>query len=505
MSRGSVTLESMGGNEGSFKLAELLLLDARPFGPPMDAAQLTRALGDEARKVSLAQLLGLERQEARLLLAGLTLEGPGCPADVAAKVRGQRGHDFLMPYVPPEKPAAVQRANNRGGKDPDGDGAGEEPRPATEHDLRRLARRLDAVAFRRQGPVDVDDVNAACGGAGLGVDAVAALRERYGLTRESASPLRDPPPCWNVSTIDTWGDLLERVAATPLLTPAEEVVLGWRVQYGRAARRAGQDDGLTAPIVEEGRSAEEQFVTANLRLLVNLVTQREGNGLDRMDRFQDGVFGLMRAAQKFDPGKGYKFSTYATWWIRQSVDREAAGTAEAIRFPVHVRDRIRKILKARNKLTVELQGEPSSREISHELGIDVADVEGLLQLHEHRRLASLETPVDENGALLGDFLVGEKEIGPEDLVMQADAWWRILDAMCERPALQALILLLRYGYAGEQFTLEHIGDLVELTRERVRQLQKRSLDALRTDELASLLDDYSPGYSRRCPAAAKKE
>jgi RNA polymerase primary sigma factor len=265
---------------------------------------------------------------------------------------------------------------------------------------------------------------------------------------------------------------LQRIGKVALLTAAEEIQLAKRVERG-------------------DNRAQQQMVEANLRLVVSIAKRYRNQGLPFLDLIQEGSLGLMRATQKFDYRRGFKFSTYATWWIRQSVSRALADKSRTIRIPVHLVEKLAGITRSERRLTGELGREPSSVEIGHDLDFTSEEVERIRRLGDTP--ASLEQGYGErDGAELGQFLPDTNQLLPEDLAeltRRKEALRRILATLSSR---QRQILELRFGLAGETpYTLEEIGCMFDLTRERIRQIEDRALTSLRTQAKLEALGQAS--------------
>jgi RNA polymerase primary sigma factor len=265
---------------------------------------------------------------------------------------------------------------------------------------------------------------------------------------------------------------LKDIGKVELLTAPQEVELAKRIERG--------DD-----------AAKRQMVEANLRLVVSIAKRYRNQGLPFLDLIQEGTIGLVRAAEKFDHRKGFKFSTYATWWIRQAVARALADKARTIRMPVHVVEKLNKIVRTERKLRAELGREPRSREIALELDLTIDEVE---QIRRSAQVPiSLEKPVgDDEESEFGHFLTDESAPLPEeaaDDALRKDALRRILRTLSAR---ERSVLELRYGLNGEQpRTLDEVGRAFSVTRERIRQIENQCLKKLRAVAEANALRDVA--------------
>ncbi len=295
----------------------------------------------------------------------------------------------------------------------------------------------------------------------LELDVVYRLLEERGI--EVIEDEREaPPPLPAIHPLETTTDALQlflrETGRHPLLTAAQEVALAKRIERG---------DG----------QAKQQMIQSNLRLVVSIAKNYRNQGLPFLDLIQEGTLGLIRAVEKFDWRRGYKFSTYATWWIRQAVARALADKARTIRMPVHIVERLQKMNRAERHLWTQLGREPSLEEIAEEASLP------LQQAREVRAAAraatSLDQPVgDQDDAVLGDFVAGDAPLPEEqvELSLRSQALARALAALAER---ERHVLALRYGLADhEPKTLEEIGRRLGLTRERVRQIEVEALRRL---------------------------
>ncbi|WP_448590899.1 RNA polymerase sigma factor [Thermoflexus hugenholtzii] len=290
---------------------------------------------------------------------------------------------------------------------------------------------------------------------------------------------------------------LKEVGRIPLLTPEEEVELARRIERGRAAeRRLAQGDlspeerRRLEEIVADGRAAQEHLILANTRLVISVAKKYAGRGLPLSDLIQEGNIGLIRAVKKFDWRRGHKFSTYATWWIRQAVTRAIADQSRTIRVPVHMGDQINKLMRLQQQLAQELGREPTPEELAEAMGIPRARAEQLLQMA--RQPLSLETPTDdEEESVLGDFIEDRGTASPAEAVSQQMLREILHEALATLSPREARILQLRYGLAdGRSYTLEEVGRKLGVTRERVRQIEAQALARLRHPTYARKLREF---------------
>lgn len=265
---------------------------------------------------------------------------------------------------------------------------------------------------------------------------------------------------------------LREIGKIPLLNAEEELELAKRVVSG-------------------DKEAKDQMAEANMRLVVSIAKRYVGRGLDLLDLIQEGNTGLLRAVEKFDPDKGFKFSTYATWWIRQAITRAIADQARTIRIPVHMVETINKLLRTQRRLTQEFNREPTNAEIAKEMEIDEAKVEHIMKIKQD--ISSLDASIrdDEEESVLADFIEDEDTVTPEESAtgqLLKEQVKDMLDALTER---EQKILKLRFGLEdGKQHTLEEVGQEFAVTRERIRQIEAKALAKLRKHKDARKLHDY---------------
>ena len=285
---------------------------------------------------------------------------------------------------------------------------------------------------------------------------------------------------------DLVSQYLTAIGEYELLTAEKEVDYAQKIEAGQDAMEkmeAGSFKGKTEEVVlrrriRHGREAKDAFLTANLRLVVaNARRYANTSGIDFLDLIQEGNLGLIRAVEKFDWRKGFKFSTYATWWIRQAITRAIADKSRTVRIPVHLHDTLAAVRAAQASLKAELGREPRPEEIAEEAGVNVDKVELALGVAD---TVSLEQPVGEDGAQLGDFIEDEDAVDPVRVTEELDIANSLRKSIERLPEREGRILALRYGfYDGVPRTLEEIGEEFNLTRERIRQLEKLALCRLR--------------------------
>ncbi len=301
----------------------------------------------------------------------------------------------------------------------------------------------------------------------------------------------------SVDADDTVGLYLKEVGRVPLLTAEEEVSLAKRIERGRKAREelakgltSGRRQEELQRLIEDGWAAREHLITANSRLVISVAKKYMGRGVPFLDLIQEGNIGLIRAAKKFDYRRGHKFSTYATWWIRQAVTRAIADQGRTIRVPVHMGDQINKLLRISHQLTQRLGRDPSTDELADALEVTPKKVENMIQVA--RRPLSLETPTDEEeDSVLGDFIEDEESPAPAETVTQNLLREQLQDVLDTLPPREVRILQLRYGLLdGESYTLEEVGRKMGVTRERVRQIEAQALSRLRHPTHRRRLVDY---------------
>lgn len=265
---------------------------------------------------------------------------------------------------------------------------------------------------------------------------------------------------------------LREIGKIPLLTAEQELALAQRVVAGE-------------------KNAKDQMAEANMRLVVSIAKRYVGRGLDLLDLIQEGNTGLLRAVEKFDPDKGFKFSTYATWWIRQAITRAIADQARTIRIPVHMVETINKLLRTQRRLTQEMNREPTHEEIAKEMEIDVDKVEHIMKIKQD--ISSLDASVrdDEEDSVLADFIEDEDTVSPEESATNQLLKEHVKGMLGSLTDREQKILKLRFGLEdGKSHTLEEVGQEFSVTRERIRQIEAKALAKLRKHKDSKKLHDY---------------
>jgi RNA polymerase primary sigma factor len=301
-----------------------------------------------------------------------------------------------------------------------------------------------------------------------------------------------------LDTDDVVGLYLKEAGRVPLLTAEQEVALAKRIEAADLAQEQLNDYGDQLPAEEymeleaavlNGQEAQEHLVRANARLVVSIAKKYVGRGVPFLDLIQEGNIGLIRAVRKFEYQRGHKFSTYATWWIRQAVSRAVADQGRTIRVPVHMGDQINRLLRESALLSQQLGRDPDTEELAERLEITPDKITELMEIS--RRPASLDEPTkDDQDAELGDFIEDANAPSPPQLVAEQLLREKVGELLNKLPQREAYILRLRYGLQEDRVhTLEEVGQKIGVTRERVRQLEAQALNRLRHSS-ALMLRDY---------------
>ena len=323
-------------------------------------------------------------------------------------------------------------------------------------------------------------------------------------TKKTRSSVRKRNEAANVTMLtgDPVRMYLKEIGKVPLLSAAEEIDLAMKIEAGVAAAAEldkAEEEGRELErrekrrlgrVEQVGIDAKQQLIEANLRLVVSLAKRYVGRGMLVLDLIQEGNLGLIRAVEKFDYTKGFKFSTYATWWIRQAITRAIADQARTIRIPVHMVETINKLVRIQRQLLQELGREPTPEEIGKEMGLPAERVREIQKISQEP--VSLETPIgEEEDSQLGDFIEDDAAVVPPDAAsfsMLQEQLSQVLDGLAER---ERKVISLRFGLEdGHPRTLEEVGREFGVTRERIRQIESKTLAKLRHPSRSSKLKDY---------------
>ena len=323
-------------------------------------------------------------------------------------------------------------------------------------------------------------------------------------TKKTRSSVRKRNEAANVTMLtgDPVRMYLKEIGKVPLLNAAEEIDLAMKIEAGVAAAAEldkAEEEGRELErrekrrlgrVEQVGIDAKQQLIEANLRLVVSIAKRYVGRGMLFLDLIQEGNLGLIRAVEKFDYTKGFKFSTYATWWIRQAITRAIADQARTIRIPVHMVETINKLVRIQRQLLQELGREPTPEEIGKEMGLPAERVREIQKISQEP--VSLETPIgEEEDSQLGDFIEDDAAVVPPDAAsfsMLQEQLSKVLDGLAER---ERKVISLRFGLEdGHPRTLEEVGREFGVTRERIRQIESKTLAKLRHPSRSSKLKDY---------------
>ena len=327
-------------------------------------------------------------------------------------------------------------------------------------------------------------------------------KETSQLDQYQISGKYTPPKKSDMSHVqpdDTVGLYLKEMSGVPLLTAEEEQSLSKRIEAGRSAKIELADpikhfssdrcDELRL-LIKDGEQAWEHLIKANTRLVISVAKKYIGRGVPLLDLIQEGNLGLIKAVEKFDYTRGFRFSTYATWWIRQSITRSIADQGRTIRIPVHMIDRIRELYNVSHSLEQKLGRKPYAKEIADEMEIDIKKVQWIMRVSWLP--ISLESPMgEEDDSELGMFVPDETTPSPIETTFNALRQEKIDEVLNNLDPREARVLRLRYGLdSGRAYTLEEVGQKFGLTRERIRQIEGKALRQLRHPHMARILKDY---------------
>lgn len=306
------------------------------------------------------------------------------------------------------------------------------------------------------------------------VDEPDADVEEFTLTEDTVDVLESALSAEGVNIDDPVKVYLKEIGRVPLLSPEEEINLALKIQAGGP----------------EGEKAKQRLSEANLRLVVSIAKRYVGRGMQFLDLIQEGNLGLIKAVEKFDHTKGFKFSTYATWWIRQAITRAIADQARTIRIPVHMVETINKLIRVTRQLLQEYGRDPQPDEIAKEMGISEEKVREIIKIAQEP--VSLETPIgEEEDSHLGDFIPDDEAPAPEEsaaITILKEQLTEVLDTLTPR---EEKVLRLRFGLDdGRARTLEEVGREFNVTRERIRQIEAKALRKLRHPSRSKKLRDF---------------
>jgi len=355
-------------------------------------------------------------------------------------------------------------------------------------DVTRDAERIEAVltALRRRGVEILDGEN----------DSDITDNEGYAQVTD----LDFTSTFENISSDDTIGLYLKEMSRVPLLKVDEEIDIARRIEDGRSSKRElersnggcpEKEKHLLQQQVEDGLLAREHLIKANTRLVVSVAKKYIGRGVPFLDLIQEGNLGLMKAVEKFDYHRGFRFSTYATWWIRQTITRSIADQGRTIRVPVHMVDRIRQLYKLTHEMEQQLGRLPTNDELAEKMGTTTSKIEWMLRVSWLP--LSLESPVndDEEDSELGQFVEDQMTPTPVQSAYSKLLREKIEEVLDTLPPREARILRLRFGLEnGHNYTLEEVGEKFGLTRERIRQIESKALRRLRHPRRSRQLREY---------------
>jgi RNA polymerase primary sigma factor len=362
-------------------------------------------------------------------------------------------------------------------------------------------------------PEDIQEIYPAASGdngrlaqlvAALKLHGVEVISQEKTQEAESELAFEDPEALLAIETIagdDAISLYLKEMAVTPLLSVDEELSLAKRIARARQAKREQARQNLTSSdperrremdaLAQDGRLARDALIKANTRLVVSVARRYLGRGVPFLDLIQEGNLGLMKAVEKYEYQRGFRFSTYATWWIRQGIVRAIADQGRTIRVPVHMVDRLRVVYKASRELEQKIGRSPTAQELADQLNLDSSKLNWLLQVTQQP--VSLESPVSgEEDTELGMYVEDITSPSPAQITYENMLRERLDEVLATLTPREARILRLRFGLGQDRpYTLEEVGQKFGLTRERIRQIESKALRRLRQPSRARLLRDYS--------------
>jgi RNA polymerase primary sigma factor len=332
-------------------------------------------------------------------------------------------------------------------------------------------------------PDEIDGLFEEITAAGIEIIDEQTKEEKPEGEEEQEEPIPD-----GLSLDDPVRMYLKEIGRVPLLSMEQEKSLAMRIEAGELElQKNGTADGR---IVTDGDEAKRQLTEANLRLVVSIAKKYVGRGMLFLDLIQEGNLGLIRAVEKFDYRKGYKFSTYATWWIRQAITRALADQARTIRIPVHMVETINRLIKVSRQLLQELGREPTVEEIAEAMALTPEKVREVMKISQEP--ISLETPIgEEEDSHLGDFIEDQEAVAPAEAASVMLLKEKMADVLQNLTERERKVLVLRFGLEdGHQRTLEEVGQEFGVTRERIRQIEAKALRKLRHPSRGKALKDY---------------
>ncbi len=322
--------------------------------------------------------------------------------------------------------------------------------------------------------------------ASMGIEVVEEQKDGKPAADESAADPSAVPA--GISLDDPVRMYLKEIGRVPLLSMDEEKQYAMAIEAGEL--EAQKNGHAQNRVIEHGFESKRKLTEANLRLVVSIAKKYVGRGMLFLDLIQEGNLGLIRAVEKFDYRKGYKFSTYATWWIRQAITRALADQARTIRIPVHMVETINRLIKISRQLLQELGRDPTVEEIANEMGLTPEKVREVIKISQEP--ISLETPIgEEEDSHLGDFIEDQEAVAPAEAASVMLLKEKMADVLKNLTERERKVLVLRFGLEdGHQRTLEEVGQEFGVTRERIRQIEAKALRKLRHPSRGKALKDY---------------